>query len=270
LHGQPVNFDQQVRRISWRDILAASADLADEQRLLTSGVEQLILTDFLGFVDTHFPRLGPFSKLGRCKAEPSRVRRRLSAILSEVLGSDGVSLPGTHTSVATAYLEYENRRVELRMYPADTLQQARVFYDRPNIVEKVLVLKHEGWNVLPNFHFGFMAKGFDWTETSMPLAEYLRYWQQNIRNTAQVERQDWNEYWDKLVKAQIAALADHKKFDRDFTDTDRQTASPRPGIYCMFNWDLDEAERLDTRDELTKAVKGRINQLLEALGEDKI
>jgi hypothetical protein len=38
----------------------------------------------------------------------------------------------------------------------------------------------------------------------------------------------------------------------------------------MFNWDLDEAERLDARDELTKAVKGRINQLLEALGEDKI
>jgi hypothetical protein len=78
------------------------------------------------------------------------------------------------------------------MYPADTLEQARVFYDRPNVVERILMLKQEGWSVTPNFHFGFMAKGFDWTTTTLSLAEYLRYWQQNIRHTTQIERQDWN------------------------------------------------------------------------------
>jgi hypothetical protein len=45
---------------------------------------------------------------------------------------------------------------------------------------------------------------------------------------------------------------------------------PRPGIGCKFVWSLDEAERLDDRGQLTKSVKERINQLLEALGEDKI
>ena len=28
LHGQPVEFDPQVRRISWRDVLASFTDLA--------------------------------------------------------------------------------------------------------------------------------------------------------------------------------------------------------------------------------------------------
>ena len=95
--------------------------------------------------------------------------------------------------------------------------------------------------------------------------EYLGYWQQNIGNTAQVEREEWNAYWDELLKAKIAQPADREQFDHDFTNTDRQFASPRPGLQCMFAWHLDEAERLDVREQLAKAVKERINQLLEAV-----
>jgi hypothetical protein len=38
----------------------------------------------------------------------------------------------------------------------------------------------------------------------------------------------------------------------------------------MFAWNLDDAVRLDARGQLTKAVKERINQLLEVIGEDTI
>jgi hypothetical protein len=258
LHGQPIQFDGAVKKISWRDVLACFTDLADEKRSLTSGAEREILNDFLSFVDTNFPQLGPFSTLARCAAEPSRIRRRLHAILSEVLGADAI-IPGTHTAVITAYIEYEDRQVKLRMYPADTLQQARVFYERPSVIEQTLMLQQDGW-----------AKGFDWTTCTLPLAEYLRYWQNNIGRTAQVEREKWNEYWEELVRAKIAEPADREPFDHDFTHTDRHFASPRPGIQCTFAWQLDEAERLDARGRLVKAVKERINQLLDAIGEDKI
>ena len=271
LYGQPVKFDPQIRRISWRDVLATFTDLANEKRGLISGAERMILNDFLDFVDKNFSRLGPFKTLARYAAEPSRVRRRLHAILREVLRSDGVALPGTHYAVITAYLEYdEDRQVKLRMYPADTLEQANVFYNRPNAVERTLVLEQEGWTIRPNFHFGFMAKGFDRTNTDLRLAEYLRYWQLNIKNTGLVGREVWNAYWDKLVKAKIAEPADRDQFDHDFTNTGRQSATPRPGIQCTFAWHLDEAERLDSGEQLAKAVKERINQLLEAVGEDKI
>jgi hypothetical protein len=213
LHGQPIVFDGPIRRISWRDVLAAFTDLAHEGRGLISGAERMILADFLAFVSTHFPQLGPFSTLGRCEAEPSRIARRLHTILSEVLGSDAATVPGSHTAVTTAYLTYQSRQVKLSMYPADTLQQARVFYDRPDVVKQILMLQTEGWSVSPNFHFGFMAKGFCWTKSTIPLAEYTSYWQQHISNTSQIERRDWNEYWDKLVKAKIAEPADREEFD---------------------------------------------------------
>jgi hypothetical protein len=92
----------------------------------------------------------------------------------------------------------------------------------------------------------------------------------DIKNVVQIERQDWDEYWDKLVKANLVVPADRIEFDRDFTHTDRNTATPRPGIHCMFVWSLDAAERLDTRGQLEQAVRDRINQLLEALGEDRL
>ena len=72
------------------------------------------------------------------------------------------------------------------------------------------------------------------------------------------------------MKAKIAEPADRDQFDHDFTNTGRQSATPRPGIQCTFAWHLDEAERLDSGEQLAKAVKERINQLLEAVGEDKI
>jgi hypothetical protein len=153
--------------------LASFTDLADEERRLVSGAEREILSDFLSFVDKNFPRLGPFNTLGRCAREPSRVRRRLHTILNEVLDTDGNTLPGTHTSVKLAVLEYENERrlIKLRMWPADTLEQARSFYARPGTIEQVLKLEDEGWRITPNFHFGFMATGYCWTATSMPVAQ---------------------------------------------------------------------------------------------------
>ena len=200
--------------------------MADEERRLVSGAQREILNDFLSFVEKNFPRLGPFNTLSRCAAEPSRVRRRLYSIVSEVLRTDGRTVPGIHTSVITAYLEYDvDRKVKLLMFPADTLQQARVFFDLPNIIERSFMLVQKGWTIRPNFHFGFMAKGFGWTTTTATLAEYLEYWQQNIRNTAQIERQEWNAYWNELWKAKIAEPADRDQFDHDFTNTDRQFAA---------------------------------------------
>jgi len=217
LHGQPVEFDG-LRKISWRDVLATFTDIADEKRALIAGAERIMLTDFLDFVDRNFAYLGPFNTLRRCEAEPSRVRRRLNMVSSEVLGSDAPTLPGRHLAVALARLEYdENKRnVELKMWPADTLQQARIFYRRSEAIERIVILTNDQWDVRPNFHFGFMAAGFCWTTTTLPLAEYVSYWKDNIDSVGQILRQDWGEYWEKLMDAGMVSKQDLESFDNDF------------------------------------------------------
>ena len=272
LHGQPVEFEGSIRKISWHDVLATFTDIADEKRALIAGAERIMLTDFLDFVDRNFAYLGPFNTLRRCEAEPSRVRRRLSMVSSEVLGSDAPTLPGRHLTVALARLEYDEneRSVELKMWPADTLQQARFFYKKPEAIERIVMLANDQWDVWPNFHFGFMAAGFCWTTTTLSLAEYVSYWRDNIDSVVQIYRQDWDEYWEKLVKAKVVDQTERGNFDNDFTNTQRPTATPRPGLACVFSWSLDEAERLDSSGKFAIAVKERINQLLGALGEDAL
>jgi hypothetical protein len=133
-----------------------------------------------------------------------------------------------------------------------------------------LKLQNEGWSVSPNFHFGFMATGYCWTNTTVPVVEYMRYWLERIDDAGQIERRDWEQYWRNLVNDKIAKTEDRESFDRDFTNTARASATPRPGVRCTFDWHLDEAERLDAQGQLKNAVTKRINQLLEALDEDKI
>ena len=68
----------------------------------------------------------------------------------------------------------------------------------------------------------------------MPVAEYIRYWLEHIHDAGQIERQDWNEYWTDLVEARIANTTDREVFDLRFTNTDRNSASPRPGVACEY------------------------------------
>lgn len=276
LHGQPVRFDGRVRSISWRSVLSAFDDLANEERGVTAGAERIVLRDFLEFVDRNFPRLGPFSTLQRCAGEPSRVIRRLRAILEEATGGEsvgvsGMILPGRHLAVISAHIadsrEGEKREVHFGMYPADTLEQARVFYARPNAPERTLALASKGWRVSPNFHFGFMAKGLSWTTATASVDEYLRYWQNHIGETRQVDRADWPAFWDRLVTLGFAQDSDRERFDRDFTHTNRKSAAPRPGIACIFAWPFEEAERLDTSGNFLAELKKRVNELLVAVGE---
>jgi hypothetical protein len=272
LYGQPIEFDNRIRRISWHSVLATFTDFADEKRGLVTGAERIILTDFLDFVDRNFWYLGPFNTLRRCEAEPSRIRRRLGVILSEILGSNDEHLPGNHFSVTLARLTYneDKRDIMLEMWPADTLQQARVFYKKPKASDRLLMLASKGWRVRPNFHFGFMALGLCWTTSTLSTEDYLAYWRSNIDNVVQINRQDWNRYWQELVSAKIAKAVERENFDKDFTNTQRSTAVPRPGVECAVAWSLDEAEHLDSSGRLTAAIKERINQVLVALGEEVI
>lgn len=274
LHGQPVRFDGKVRSISWRAVLAAFDDLADEERGATAGAERIVLRDFLEFVDRNFPRLGPFSTLDRCKREPSRVARRLRAVALEAIGGEpigvGAILPGRHQAVISAHLRGEcgeSPEVHLGLYPADTLEQARAFYARPKAVDRILALQSQGWSVSPNFHFGFMAKGLTWTTSTVKAADYTRYWEKHIGETRQIDRADWPAFWERLRHLGFAQPTDREQFDRDFTRTSRKSASPRPGIACIYRWPFEKAEQLDATGKFVAEVRKRVNDVLVAVEE---
>ncbi len=269
LNGQPAKFDRAVH-ISWRDVLAAFSDIADERLALVGGAERLAIKDFLDFVDRNFSYLGPFNTLRRCEGNGFRIRWRLDLILEEVIGSESPNFPKICKSVTRAPLLFDenSREINLAMWPADTLQQAREFYAREGSIDNVLaLLKKENWHISPNFHFGFMASGLCWMTTTKSIEDYLEFWIARIREARAVPRHEWNQYWNMLVREKIVQEVEREDFDREFSNTKREIGTPRPGIACYRPWSLDEAEKLDATNEFVKQVRLTINQMLNALGE---
>lgn len=271
LHGSSVVFDPQPRSVSWQQLLAALSDIV--ARDLVSGAETLLLTDFLALVEEHFPEIGPHSTLERCGGNRFRVERRLDALLGQAANSDVGKGPGLRDivgspSVTLAALRFEEDDSEVRLilWPADTLEQSRSFYADPAVVDAVLALRNTGWRVHPNFHWGFMATGYAWSKSALPVDAYCAYWLREIETTRGVPRSEWNSYWTHLESTGVVTATDRAAFDATFTQSQRKKATPRPGLRCEYAWPLTEAERLDARGTLASEVRSRLNQLLIALG----
>jgi hypothetical protein len=162
--------------------------------------------------------------------------------------------PGTDNSVV------------LQMWPGDTLTQSRALYRDRSAVEAILRLRSEGWRVEPNFHWGFMATGYAWVKTPLEVDRYCDYWVKEIGTTRELSRTEWEPYWAMLSSSQIVEAADKEEFHAHFTRTDRQKASPRPGLMCKHKWPLAEAQRLDdAHGTFVVKVQERVNQMLTAV-----
>jgi hypothetical protein len=171
---------------------------------------------------------------------------------------------GTGSVIRYAYLALAaDERFELHLYPADTLSQARVFYrDRARVV-RLLSLRDRGWRIEPNFHFGFMERGLTWTETRVSVDAYVSYWLKEIATTRVLRRDEWKTALDRLIRARIATEGDVPQFRSDFDATERQTATPRPGLRVVYPWPNHRIGRHEFADDL----RARIDEAFRALGE---
>ncbi|MGO9196766.1 MAG: hypothetical protein ACLQK4_06530 [Acidimicrobiales bacterium] len=271
---------QEAVVILWRDLLEAL--IALRERDLVAGAEARLLDDFLAYVEDHFPDLGPFRHLALCQGVASRQTRRLRQVLGEAAGVEAsgnvygpwIPTPAGDVAGANAYLRIADHHVEsgaeveLALFPADTLSQARGFYANPAAVEGLRKLAAtDGWKAGPNFHFGHMQRGYCWTTSSIELGAYLDLWQDQIEHAHAVAEDEWDSYWQWLEQQQIATPGDRPEFDRHFTDTARSTAFPRPGLWLARRWPLADAEHLDVRGALALQVRDALDTALRALTE---
>ena len=168
-------------------------------------------------------------------------------------------------SVRVAYLfPGSGARLSLALYPADTLEQARVLYADPLRVQRVLELRDQAWHIEPNFHFGSYAKGLTWTRSQLNVDSYAKYWIDRIGSLGAFRRDDWQHELDRLVTDGVFDANDLPQFERDFTATKRPSASPRPGLRLRKSWPLTEALG-DGFAERT--LRSALSTALNALGE---
>ena len=275
VHGLPIIFDEVPRSITWQRLLEVVSDLME--RDLVFGPERLLVSDFLEFVEQHFPEVGPYLTLRRCGTNQFRLERRLDNIQGSALKTDvGKALgwreiKGTRKIfMAWLGLAEGGSDVSLQMYPGDTLGQARALYSDPASVRAALALQPDNWTIKPNFHWGFMAGGYAWMASPLSVDDYCAHWIREIADTRELSRAEWEDYWSRLEAARIVLAQDKAIFDAEFTHTNRQRAQPRPGLRCEYRWPLKEATRLDEGGQFVKAVRSRVNDMLSALRAPRI
>jgi hypothetical protein len=238
--------------VTWPEVIGDITGIVE--RGLAGGAERMVLEDFVAYVEDHFPELGPYRTLGLCGGNAFRINRRLRALLGEASGREAkidkwgptVELPELPDTAARAYIFSTEANIEVSVYPADTLSQARAFYDKPEIVSAVRALA-EGpdWSLYTNFHFGHMEGGYAWCSGPISTDRYLDLWQEKIGQTGALHRDSWDDYWDWLLQEDVASPDDRLEFDRHFAATQRQTATPRPGLKLIRRWPSAEATALD-------------------------
>ena len=263
---------QERQVVTWPEVIGDVTGIAE--RALAGGAERAVLEDFLAYVEDHFAELGPYRTLGLARGNEFRTRRRLRALLAEATGQEAridkwgptVDLPELPGTASRAYLFPVDGGIELSVYPADTLSQARAFYTRPAAVAALQALAETPeWQVTPNFHFGHMEGGYAWTTTTIDAEHYIALWQAKIEETISVKRDEWDGYWAWLIQEGLASPDDRAEFDRHFTAANRQKAAPRPGLRVVRRWDLDEAEALDGRHEMSGKVADALQTARAAL-----
>lgn len=256
--------------VRWPDLLADLNGILE--RGLVSGAEHAVLADFLTYIEDNLPDLGPYRTLALCAGEPNRVARRLRSILSEASGSEAridkwgarCDLKASAGIGSRAYLNANSDTTEIRLgaYPADTLTQAWAFYTSSAAVESVRALIDEpGWRVHHNFHFGHFQAGYAWTNGDISAGDYIDVWVGRIDEEGAVKRDDWDDYFQWLEKVGVAKDWDRDEFDRQFTDTKRSTATPRPGLAVERIWSYSEAEALDSAGKLVNEVATAFKRL---------
>jgi hypothetical protein len=265
---------QKPVRILWPDLLADLNGLLEHN--LVGGAERGILSDFLTYVEDHFPGLGPDQTLALCAGNEYRIERRLRSILSEALGAEAridgwgpcVDIVDIHGIASRAYLiggndphHPEEDAIQLSFSPADTITQARELYSDPKLVDGVRQLAGlDGWSASHNFHFGHMQGGYVWTSGHIDLGSYLDLWVEEIKDAGNIPREEWEKYFAWLVEKRIASSDDREEFDKHFTNTNRQTATPRPGLGVSRWWLLPDAEALDAAGKLVAQVAAAYQQ----------
>jgi hypothetical protein len=137
-------------------------------------------------------------------------------------------------SVQFAYLNpLDSKQVVLRVFPGDTLTQARTLYADASRIDALRKLKQQGeWEIKPNMHFGFRESGQAWLHPTVDVEAYTSYWLAAMQRTGAVKRDEWPKFMAELFSRGIASDGDQAIFDAHFTATKRNSASPRPGLWC--------------------------------------
>ena len=277
--------------LEWRQIIQQLIDLLEMEAV--SGMEKMLIVDFLDFVDRRFMALNPYERFSKCKHDKILLTRRIQNIL-ETKFSD--NKPGYHKGWAYYVMagtegfpeikqigvrlehndqDKEDWKIEISLYFGDIMKQARSLYMRKDLnLEYLQFLRDKGWTTLTNPHISMQSK--NWYFFNSPenhnIETYIQYWQNN--NSAELIQYSKADLRDTMLKkwADLGLIQINETVHLNFIDKLRNVQETTmfnwcPGFRILYFIPANKAIRLDDEGLFDNYLREKFNEGLKVLGD---
>jgi hypothetical protein len=268
-------LDPRVACVTWKEIITAWGGLLEAHHLAPA--EAVLLGDFLDYVEEHFPRLRPYSKVALCGTDTERLHRRCKMILQAIAGEPRVEKHlgwGWYIRLAEDLCAAQiglfplrtadGLNLVLEIDPGDTISQARVLYKSVKL-EDILSLTSRKWMVEPNLHLMHMTRGLLQTSCKLAVEEYWAFWPEHPDWLRKWKRAEFESAFNGFVAERLAAETDRPAFEKHLTNTRRETFSLCPGLRLRWRCPVEEAALLDQRGTLQDTIRHELEAAAAAL-----
>lgn len=269
--------------ISWRDVVDLINRLIVNPSI--SGSERMILSDLQAYMGLYHPYLNPYREFAQCGNDKQLLYLRIEGLLREVAVDPGLVRyhnGWAHYIAAEGHPGIDRVALVLQEDPAgkwflqlflgfaDTINQARAFYERGCDTSKVADLRSKGWEVKGNFHLSHMQRHLYWYPTDEDrVVEYIKFW---VDHTDQIYQYPRNKVVAMLQEQFDQNLLNNTEemriaLDRYVMNTNRTKINMAPGVVLHFHWTAAEAIELDRKQQFRDVLAAKIKEGFTFLGE---
>jgi hypothetical protein len=265
--------------LEWKEIIKQLNHLKTVPTI--SSYENIMIEDFLDYIDKKHPHLNPYDSFHQCKRDKELLNRRIENLLKAISSDEKLVKPHQGRSLSyyiqTPYREIERiclglsgegneSSINFGLYFGDSQRQASAFYkSNPSTSH----LQNTKWIVRPNFHVAFMSSNLVRFE-SEGSEHYLQFWKDNVEKICQQKKEDVPEYLKWLVDEKVINMPKEAKAElkKKFYDNAMQTLNICPGFELNFTFNISEAEELDKSGELKFILAEKTKEGLRVVGRD--
>ena len=256
--------------LAWSEVLEGVLEYVNSNIALFGSRE--ICLDFLSFVDEFHPRLTPYRTFRLCGDRSQALDRRTKRLLDVLASRLGLERrenylfrPGKIAERIAIWIPKDEPTVRVGLWPADTVWQARRFYEN---VDRTVFLRLNEWEVESNLHFSYMHSHLIPAETTWETDRYFDYFadMQLCGQMSQARLVDLARQWEKDG---LITRKDRGKIEHQFNYTKRKTLNVIPGFCVYRDWDLNTVIKLEEsgklEDEIIDALATPLDSWKETL-----
>ena len=162
----------------------------------------------------------------------------------------------------------EAKNIWIHLAAADTVVQAREFFDKVDREDFLSLEKSSEWKVSPNLHFSFAQLHLIWAGTNWKTYEYFDYFSDGYRSLygkkSRDELLELAKQWkgEGLIKPEGL-----EEIETEFNNRNRQSLNVVPGFLVTRQWDRDTVSELRNQGKLVEHIIDELAIPLKTWGE---